>query len=405
LVDTGASPSVIDQKVARRLHLTDHPDRVNLWTKSFQTGRVVLPFLRLGPVQAQFLPVLTEDLSFLQKAIGRRVDGIVGLDVLRKSSFTINYRTKELKFGPVDSLTFSAPFDTDTPVVTVRTTFRNQNLRLVVDTGGPDLMLFQSRVQGSIQFEELGTETVADVGGTFRRRRVQIPDVYLGKQLIGTQIGFVVDDRKDEGDDFDGVLGVKGPQFWKVAFDFEHRRFSWELSAPPPSVTVGLYDDAQLSSQVLVEAKDEVTRVYRKAGVAISWIDCKSSQMDTDRDLRCQTPPSAIHINLRIVPHTSKFNDDVFGVAFLDAQGTGAYSDVFYDSVEKLDSDWHVGLARVLGHVMAHELGHLLLGSNAHSDRGIMCPSWHAGELHLASMGALLFSMEQAQQMRARLVR
>lgn len=239
LVDTGASPSVVDRKIAQRLNLTEQPDRVNLWSRNFQTGRVVLPSLRLGPVRAESLPVLTEDLSFLQKAIGRKVDGIVGLDVLRKSNFTINYRTKEMLFGPVESLTFSAPFDTDTPVVTIRTTFQNQNLRLVVDTGGPDLMLFQSRMPDSTHFQELGTEKVADVGGTFPRRRVRISEVYLGKEPIGAQVAFVVDDRKDDGDDFDGVLGVKGSQFWKIAFDFEHRRFSWELPAAAPTITDG----------------------------------------------------------------------------------------------------------------------------------------------------------------------
>jgi hypothetical protein len=77
-----------------------------------------------------------------------------------------------------------------------------QPLRIVIDTGGPDLMLFQSRAPDSTGLQVLDS--------------------------IGPQIAFVVDDRKDDRDNFDGVLGVRGAQFWKIAFDFEHRRFCWE---------------------------------------------------------------------------------------------------------------------------------------------------------------------------------
>ncbi len=83
----------------------------------------------------------------MQKAVGYKVDAIIGLDVLRRSSFTINYRSKEILFGPVEGLPFSALFDTDEPVVTIQTRLQNHPLRLVVDTGSPDVMLFEVECQ------------------------------------------------------------------------------------------------------------------------------------------------------------------------------------------------------------------------------------------------------------------
>ena len=228
LVDTGAYPSVIDRKIAHRLGLAEQPARVNVSDQTVETRLVVLPSLLVGPIHAQALPVLSVDLSFLQKAVGRKVDGVVGLDVLRKSSFSINYRSKEMLFGTVDDMSFSAPFETDTTVVTVGMEFQNRKLRLVVDSASPHLMLFQSRMPASIDLQEVGRESVSDAGGTFQCKKVQIAEVHLGKETIGAQIAFVANDRKDDGDNFDGVLGMRGPHFWKVAFDFKQRRFSWE---------------------------------------------------------------------------------------------------------------------------------------------------------------------------------
>jgi hypothetical protein len=228
LVDTGASPSVVDLKISRSLGLSAQPARVTLSGTSVPAQLVVLPSILLGPIRAESLPVLSQDLSFFQKAIGTKVDVIVGLDVLRKSSFTINYRTSEMIFGPIERLHFSAPFETDTPVVTIRMQSLHQQFRLVLDTGGPDLMLLQSRLLAMPPFESLGMENVSDVSGSFHRKKVRIPDVYFGKEKIGSQIAFILEDRKDEGDNFDGVLGVRGAKFQKVAFDFPNRTFSWD---------------------------------------------------------------------------------------------------------------------------------------------------------------------------------
>jgi hypothetical protein len=174
------------------------------------------------------LPSLTQDLSYMQKTVGYKVDAIIGLDVLRRSSFTINYRTEEILFGPVEGLTFSAPFDADVPVVTIRTRLQNHQLRLVVDTGSPDVMLFESRMSDTTGLQALGRQEAVNASGTLRLRKVWIPDVYLGQERIGGQAALIVNDHKDEGDNFDGALGMKGAQLSKIAFDFERRRFSWE---------------------------------------------------------------------------------------------------------------------------------------------------------------------------------
>jgi hypothetical protein len=54
----------------------------------------------------------------------------------------------------------------------------------------------------------------------------------------------------------------------------------------------------------------------------------------------------------------------------------------------------HTGTAIILGHAMAHELGHLLLGTNSHSSDGLMRAQWNRGDLAEAARGNLLFSAQ-----------
>jgi len=169
-----------------------------------------------------------------------------------------------------------------------------------------------------------------------------------------------------------------------------------------PQVTINVYNDAQVAAQVLTQAVQEATRIFRKIGVDTVWIECRSSEAGPKPEW--EPAAGATHLSLRIVAWSSKLGDAVFGTAFLSPEGGGTYCDVFYHSVEKLHRDWHVGLSRVLGHTMAHEVGHLLLGTNAHSHLGIMRPNWQGQELQRVGMGTLLFTPEQGRSMQNKLV-
>ena len=66
---------------------------------------------------------------------------------------------------------------------------------------------------------------------------------------------------------------------------------------------------------------------------------------------------------------------DIFGAARLaDNQDFAEVADIYADRTRELAKGFELDV--ILGWVMAHELGHLLLGKGAHSAVGIMHTPW-----------------------------
>ena len=74
---------------------------------------------------------------------------------------------------------------------------------------------------------------------------------------------------------------------------------------------------------------------------------------------------------------------------------------VFYDRAKEQAEAMRQFLPQILGHAIAHEMGHVLLRTSGHSSTGIMRAQWTADDLRRAARGQLLFTLEQSDLIRA----
>ena len=76
------------------------------------------------------------------------------------------------------------------------------------------------------------------------------------------------------------------------------------------------------------------------------------------------------------------------------------YAGVFFPMVQDAARNLDADEALLLGATMAHEIGHLLLGSKAHARSGVMCPHFGHEHVRLAARGELRFTADQAGSMK-----
>lgn len=167
-----------------------------------------------------------------------------------------------------------------------------------------------------------------------------------------------------------------------------------------------VYDYAHVNRRELGAAEGVAREIFADAGVETAWVDCPLSKEESRQyEYRgCQSEMGAEDVVLRILPGSMAKRLQVggeplgFGQDCPEAE-PACEASVFYDEVEKLArSGYRADL--ILGHVIAHEAGHVLLGAG-HSRDGIMRAQWSGHELQLISWGMLLnFTNTQSRSIR-----
>jgi hypothetical protein len=149
-------------------------------------------------------------------------------------------------------------------------------------------------------------------------------------------------------------------------------------------------------------AQAESIRIFRQAGIELSWLRCAVSDEEftkapDDFTACAQAARAAI---VRIQPKSSGAGAER-PHSKLAAAGEERV-EVLYDMLQEFSADHGSKPGLMLGHVMAHELGHLLLSEQSHASRGIMVPTFGAHAVHSAQRGHLLFTPQQGRRMRDR---
>jgi hypothetical protein len=186
-----------------------------------------------------------------------------------------------------------------------------------------------------------------------------------------------------------------------------------DSSETSPAITIHVRNYAGVAPKTLAEAEEVATGIFRNAGVETRWTDDVLTVENDQADPANHPADSLADIQLSILPREMSdrlgFPKNVMGLV----PGTDAQVAYVFDSqVNTLFSsalnamchgqlDRQVSRSVILGHAIAHELGHLLLDLKGHTTQGIMRAEWGLKDLWDAAHRILVFSPEQADVLRA----
>ena len=164
-------------------------------------------------------------------------------------------------------------------------------------------------------------------------------------------------------------------------------------------LVVRTYDSAGVAPRALEHAQDSARATLALIGIEPIWRPCHAN-------LCVGKPkPHRVEVDVRLVNAPATAAPGPLGFAAVDVeQHAGTLATIYVDRVYAMAARSGFDVGELIGYVVAHEIGHLVLGTSDHTAFGLMRATWTPAEIHRRVPIDWRFSAEQGAEMRLRLL-
>ena len=227
VLDTGVTHSVIDRKLASKIAGARRFGKVVSFDKSVPAEWVEVSEVQFGPVEVAPFSMMVSDLRYFE-SFATKVDAVIGLDLLRFSSFSIDYDARKVFFGLIDT-TGGVPMSSDPICLSVQLLVGDSKLQLLVDSGAPALVLYEDKILNRLpQLRIEGELDGVSMGGFVHAKKAVLADARLGTADLNGTVFLVRAPSDNVLSGIDGYLGTAALKARRIDFNFETKTLAWK---------------------------------------------------------------------------------------------------------------------------------------------------------------------------------
>jgi predicted aspartyl protease len=226
-LDTGVTRSIVDRKIADKFSLIRHPRAIFAFDRVVGAEAATFPEVQFGAIQVANVPMLIANLVDFS-TFANDVDAIIGSDFLRLGTFTIDYDAKKMLFRSIDSLEAADAGKSNPGLLIVELWVQGQQLRFLVDSGFPDILLFEDRLRKRAPQVRVEHEMNRFcIGDRLHAKRAILPKTCLGAREKAVAVLMVEGPPDNVLPGIIGLLGIASLKAHRIVFNYASNRLAW----------------------------------------------------------------------------------------------------------------------------------------------------------------------------------